>query len=172
MARQIIFLCTGNICRSPLAEVLALKKFGSLGSRFCSAGLEAGSGWPASQSSVDYAAANGMVLENHSSQPVTPELLTGTSWVIGLTRSHAAIFRSRWRDSYTGAIGILGAPGVDLAQLTHSPAAEEVDDPYGLSADNYNACGDQIDRLLEGWAATFTALQGTSQPGSGQETQS
>lgn len=162
MADRIVFMCTGNICRSPLAEVLAAHKFGGLGWSFCSAGLEALAGLPASRSSVAYAAQLGLSLADHRSQPVTPALLADTAWVIGMTRSHAAIFRSRCGVAYAGAVGVLGAPGVDLARVRHSPSVEEVDDPYGQSPAVYTACGDQIDRLLNGWADTFTMPGGGS----------
>jgi len=172
MAKRVVFLCTGNICRSPLAEVIAARKFESLGLSFCSAGLETTCGWPASGSSFDYAAAQGISLDDHRSQPVTGDLLADAAWVIGMTRGHAAIFGSRYRDLYDGAIGIVGAPGVDLARQTHSPEAEEVNDPYGMSSDHYLACGDQISRLLEGWTPVFAGMQRASTAGSGQETKS
>ncbi len=170
MVDRIIFLCTGNICRSPLAEVIAAQKFRAHGLSFCSAGLEAVDGLPASGASAEYAAAHGLTLAAHRSQPVTPGLLADAAWAIGMTRSHAAIFRSRHGDAYNGAVGILGAPGVDLAQQIYSPEAEEVNDPYGLARERYFECGDQISRLLEGWTSTFTALQGAGGTGSGQET--
>nr|MCB1184415.1 hypothetical protein [bacterium] len=162
-ASRVVFLCTGNICRSPLAEALARQKLGATGLSFSSAGLEAPAGHPASRSSVEYALAKGAELAEHASQPVTAGLLADTAWVIGMTRSHAAIFRSRWGRVYDGAIGVLGLPGVDLAGRTHTPDdTVEVDDPYGRDRDAYFACGDQIDHLLARWADTFTALSRAS----------
>ena len=161
LAHRIVFLCTGNICRSPLAEILARQAFAATGLEFSSAGLEAPAAHPASRSSVLYARNRGLDLSAHASQPITAGLLADTAWVIGMTRSHAALFRSRWGRLYTGAIGVLGAPGVDLAQRTHSPDhTVEVDDPYGRDEAAYFACGDRIDHLLGQWAATFAELAG------------
>ncbi len=158
MRNRIIFLCTGNICRSPIAEVVAQQAFSGLGLSFSSAGLEAVRGLPASDLSVAYGIGCGCSLVGHRSQPVSSALLADCAWVIGMTRSHAAIFRSRHAETFTGAIGVLGAPGVDLAVQRHSPEAEEVDDPYGRTEAEYDFCGDQITRLLKGWAATFLAM--------------
>ena len=155
MKSRIIFICTGNICRSPIAEVVARKAFGGLGVDFTSAGLTPIPGHEASQGSREFVDALGISLDNHSSRPVGTDELADTAWVIGMTRSHAAIFRSRYRGIYRGKIGVLGAPGVDLAALEHSPEVEEVDDPYGLSNETYQATGRQIQRLLQQWGPVF-----------------
>ena len=151
MATSILFLCTGNICRSPVAEVLARRLYGSLDLGFQSAGLDARPGLPASRESAAWAGVAGLSLADHRSQPVSTGTLTGTSWVIGMTRSHAAIFKSRFGEVYGGSIGVLGAACVDLGPLDHSPAVEEVSDPYGGTADEYGVICEQIARLLADW---------------------
>lgn len=158
MAKQVVFLCTGNICRSPVAEAVARGLYGHLALRFASAGLEPNPGWGASDGSRAYAAARGWSLAGHQSRPVTPAMLAEAAWVIGMTRSHAAIFRSRSRGVFGGSIGVLGAPGVDLAGSGISPAVEEVADPYGQPERVYRDMGEQISRLLELWADEFRAL--------------
>lgn len=172
MRNRIVFLCTGNICRSPLAEAVAAQKFEGLGLSFSSAGVSAVEGLPASRASVQYVADHMASLVGHRSQPVTAALMADTAWVIGMTRSHAAIFRSRYGRHFQGAVGILGLPGFDLARDRHSPEAEEVNDPYGMAYEHYAACGDQISRLLDGWQMTFTQLHGALAGDSGQEDQS
>ena len=167
MRNRIVFLCTGNICRSPLAEALARQMFDGSGLCFSSAGVSALNGFAASGYSISYAAQAGCGLANHRAQPVSGVLLSDTAWIIGMTRSHAAIFRSRYGDRYEGAIGLLGAPGVDLATQRNSPAVEEVDDPYGQAQDVYDLCGDQITRLLKGWTETFAAVDTTTAPADG-----
>jgi len=148
-AATILFICTGNTCRSPLAEAIARRRWGDR-REFASAGLQAVSGQPASEGSALVAAELGADLATHSSQPLDPVLLRRADWVIGMTRSHVAIFRARYGGTYTGRLGLLGQPGVDLA-ATATVAGEEVADPFGGAADDYRAVGRQIDRLLDGW---------------------
>jgi len=111
MTSNILFLCTGNICRSPVAEAVARQMYGRLGLNFHSAGLDARPGLPASFESVSYGRAIGASLDDHSSRPVSATILVDTSWVIGMTRSHAAIFHSRYCGGYQGA-SVCSAPRV------------------------------------------------------------
>src|SRR5437868_15463122 len=83
--RLVVFLCTGNTCRSPLAEVLCKKRLAeslncapqelpTRGFLVCSAGLSAFPGDSAAGFSQDLARAYGMDLGGHFSQPLLPEL--------------------------------------------------------------------------------------------------
>ena len=158
MGNSTLFLCTGNTCRSPVAEALARQMYGGLGLEFQSAGLDVASGQPASVHSLEYCRAMGAPLEGHCSRRVGPAILADTCWVIGMTRSHAAIFRSRFADRYRGFIGLLGAPGVDLNQMRQSPVVEEVIDPFEGSGETYQRACEQIRRLLVDWEPCFKVL--------------
>jgi len=148
---NVVFLCTGNTCRSPLAAALASRSWGDI-AVFSSAGLHAAPGEPASDGARAVAAEMGADLSDHRSRPVDAQVLAEADWVIGMTRAHAAIFRSRYGDRFHGSIGILGEPGVDLTGCETSGAAEDVADPFGGELEGYRAIGSQIARLLTIWA--------------------
>lgn len=156
---RVLFLCTGNTCRSPLAEVFARQLDFPNGMVFDSAGLQVMGKLPASAGSLRVAREWELNLEKHRSKPVSLDLLEETLWVIGMTRSHAAIFRSRYGGYYQGKIGVLGAPGTDLAAMVSSPDCEEVDDPYRDNDEVYNAAGEQIRRLVGHWAEEFSSAR-------------
>lgn len=158
MAASILFICTGNTCRSPVAEVLARRMYGSLDLEFNSAGLDARPGQAASPLSADWVQAEGLSLAGHCSRPVSADILADVSWVIGMTRSHAAIFKSRFGDGFGGHLGVLGGSCRDLGQVKHSPESEEVSDPYGGSAADYAIVCEQIVRLLAAWEPCFRGL--------------
>ena len=154
---SILFLCTGNTCRSPLAEAMARHTHTGGGVRFLSAGLQAVPGQPASPGSQEVAREYGGDLSEHSSRALSHDLLASVDWVIGMTRTHVALFKSRFAGLYDGKIGLLGLPKADLTQAHGTPPAEEVTDPFGCTPVAYGTMGRQVARLLAGWAEVFAA---------------
>ena len=74
---RLLFVCSGNTCRSPLAAALAERELARLGWRVevRSAGVSAARGAPASHGSLRVGARNGLDLSGHLSLPVDSELL-------------------------------------------------------------------------------------------------
>ena len=87
--KTILFVCTGNICRSPMAEGLArhlLRMRNDI--RMMSAGVGAMEGSPPSPYAVDAMAEEGVDISHYVSQPITPELVESADFIFGMTRSH------------------------------------------------------------------------------------
>jgi protein-tyrosine phosphatase len=142
----ILFVCTGNTCRSPLAEALckkllaerlgcAVEELPGRGYVVCSAGLSAFPGSLAAEEAVAVAQARGADLAAHASQPLTPQLLRQADFVFGMTQGHVL-----------GAAGLLIDDPPVLEVL--SPDGADLDDPIGGDRQVYEACAEQIEAAL------------------------
>jgi len=144
-----LFVCTGNTCRSPMAEVIFRKMLSDrLGCRedelmdrgfaVVSAGLAAPRGAPASPEAVTLLREEGIDLSAHESQPVTEDLLFHCDYIFTMTRHH--------RDAVISAFPEL-AEQVRLL----SPENTDVSDPIGSGIDEYVRCREEIGSYLKFW---------------------
>lgn len=148
----ILFVCTGNTCRSPMAEGLFRKllaeKTGAgidgladLGYRVLSAGTSAFGSSSASEEAVEVMRERGCDIESHVSRPLSEELLREADRIYTLTTSHQV------------GILALGAsmdlPGPGLEQILRPVADRDIRDPIGLDVNGYRACADEIEAGLK-----------------------
>lgn len=90
---RVLFVCTGNTCRSPMAEVQARARAAEAGLEdvvFESAGAATTEGMPASRPARRVAAAHGIDLDSHRSRPLTRELVQSADLIIAMTSRHLA----------------------------------------------------------------------------------
>jgi protein-tyrosine-phosphatase len=123
---RILFVCTGNTCRSPLAEGLARAEIARRGWKHVvveSAGLAADAGAGATRAGVRVAGRAGIDLEAHRARPLTPELAAQADLILAMGPGHVAELRRLGAGERAITLGdfVAGAPG----------AGEAVQDPYG-----------------------------------------
>ena len=142
---RILFVCTGNTCRSPLAEALArrdLKRRGWSHVEVASAGTSAHPGSPASSGSLQAAAAHGLDLSSHEARALEPALLDEADIVLTMSARHLAVVRSRGAQARADV-------------LTHfvGDSAGGVPDPFGADLpvylETYAALDGLVSRALD-----------------------
>ncbi len=141
--RLIVFVCTANMCRSPMAEYLFTADAGRDASWLaCSAGTDAGEGMPATQQAVEAMAERGIDVTRHRSRPLSRELVDSSDLVVVMTQSHASRILWRFPDA---------APKVRLLKsFLPEVHAEDLDvpDPIGLSSVVYAAIRDLMSEAM------------------------
>ncbi|TXH03865.1 MAG: low molecular weight phosphotyrosine protein phosphatase [Nevskiaceae bacterium] len=89
MIRHILVVCTGNICRSPVAEALLRQRLAEGGFVVASAGTAAMVGWPADPMTQRVAAGYGLSLSEHRARQLGPAMLADHDLVLTLDQSHS-----------------------------------------------------------------------------------
>jgi protein-tyrosine-phosphatase len=150
--KNILFVCTGNQCRSPMAEYLFREHFGRQnGWKTASAGLMAGQGIPASSHAVKALAELGIDLKPHRSRPLSRELVDAAFRVVVMTEFHRLQVTDRFPDA--------AAKVFLLKEFDPAADGEDIDDPVGLSLDVYRHIRDEIATALWGLDAHLARLQ-------------
>ena len=133
---KILFVCTGNTCRSPMAQAIAADMYAEW--EFYSAGVAAYPS-PASAHAAAVMTERGLCLAAHASQQVSEELLRDMDLVLALADNHKAMLMQDFPFLTCGNLYTLGEyAGVDIS----------VSDPFGGSLDDYRSCAAQIHELL------------------------
>jgi protein-tyrosine-phosphatase len=132
---RVLFVCTGNTCRSPLAAAALREALGDAGRRvsIASAGVMATEGSPASPGALQVGQRRGLDLSGHRSRRVTAELLQEADLVLALDRAELEAVR-RMNPKAAARSHLITDAGSDA-----SPGAG-VPDPFGGSAEAYEEC--------------------------------
>ena len=139
--KKVLFVCTGNTCRSPMAEVIfnSFAEEKGIDWRAESAGVAAVSDRPASPNAIRAVAELGLDLSTHSTRFLPAIDLNEYSLFVGLGEEHAEILRS------------IGIPSELVRVLYRAPNADDpydlrtdIVDPYGGDLNAYRQCRDDI----------------------------
>ncbi|EIL99468.1 phosphotyrosine protein phosphatase [Rhodanobacter thiooxydans] len=90
MFKRILIVCTGNICRSPVAEYLFRQRMAGRDIEFASAGLGALVGSPMDATALQLLAENGIDGSMHRAHQLTPSILRAADLVLGMEKGHVA----------------------------------------------------------------------------------
>ncbi|MHB1394368.1 MAG: low molecular weight protein arginine phosphatase [Clostridia bacterium] len=143
--KRILFVCTGNTCRSSMAEALLihlLDREGLAGEYFVSsAGTSAFPGMPASHNAVEALKAVGIDLSQHFSSAIDSDIIDRADLILTMTGAHKKRLLQLRPDA---------APKTHtLAEFCEAAGNKDICDPFGGDIDIYINCRDEISKYIE-----------------------
>ncbi len=146
-AVAVLFVCAGNTCRSPIAEVLCRKllaeklscnpaQLAENGFVVLSAGLHAQPGGQATPEAGAVVEEWGLTLREHSAQLVSPAILRYVDRVYVMARSLREALIAKFPFA------------ADITELI-SPDGADIEDPYGGTIKDYRRCACMIEKAIK-----------------------
>ena len=176
----VLFVCTGNICRSPTAEAFAWRELGNFpddgGLRFGSAGSHALNGNPATEGAVAAAAALGGDLTRHRARELDRRLVRDADLILVMAAEHlpyvlafdrSAADRAFVLGAFARVVADLPSPARSPEQLVamalaegaaHDRVGDDVEDPIGGTPEAYATVAEHIDELVPPVVAALAKL--------------
>lgn len=153
---MVVLTCTGNTCRSPMAEVMLKKRLADKlgcpvdqledhGFLIMSAGLSAAPGGRSAAEAQTVMRERGLDLSMHESQPLGERIIRFADLIITMTRAHRDAILSHMPEA---------APRTFVMARNRG----DVSDPIGGPIEQYRRCAEQIDAYLESWADEIEAI--------------
>ena len=142
--KTLLFVCTGNTCRSPMAAALARRALGeSKDWRVVSAGIGALNGQSVSQHSVTALRPLGLDISQHRAQMLTGRMIQEADYIFGLTRGHVEGIASLYPEA-AEKLFVLREFEEEIADIDL-----DIHDPIGGPLEGYMECRDQIRKAVD-----------------------
>jgi len=143
---KFLFVCTGNTCRSPMAEGIFCKylakkleypvdQLDEMGYKISSAGVMDMAGCPASPEAIAVCAAKGIDIKTHKSRMLSEQLVEESDFIFAMCRMHCERVAALMPQAANKCVLLAGN--------------EEIADPIGQPQQVYNNCADLIERAVK-----------------------
>ncbi len=130
---KILFVCTGNTCRSPMAEAI----FNTISEGAFSRGFS-GNGFPATENAVKVMAEMGIDISKHVSKMLTLDDLSDADLVLTMTKAHKNLLTD-----------IAPAEKDKIFTIGEYAGGEDIADPYGGDIEVYRRCAEMLKEEIE-----------------------
>ncbi|OQX91880.1 MAG: hypothetical protein B6D58_05855 [candidate division Zixibacteria bacterium 4484_95] len=142
---KVLFVCTGNTCRSPIAEGITRKLASERKAdhiKVCSAGTIASDGLPATEYAIEAARHWDVDISNHRSKPLDRELIGEADLILAMEGEHIKRITSIDGSASSRSYLLKAFPE------PFKTGQEQVDDPIGGTLDQYNQTFLELDEVI------------------------
>ncbi|MFW2177862.1 MULTISPECIES: low molecular weight protein-tyrosine-phosphatase [unclassified Moraxella] len=137
LVNNILVVCVGNICRSPIGEAMLQAKFPNM--KVSSAGISALVGNPADDNAIQVMDEIGIDMRSHRARQLNAELMQQADLVLCMSAGQERWIKDQWA-MHRGKVYQLG-----------KWINKEVDDPYRLPLAKFYEAREVIDNAVSGW---------------------